>query len=117
VSNLSFPKTLSSYISSSISEQNGSNNYKDIIFNNSFSFGYNIYDSNNNYSFPSGKTEYFAGPIQGQGNYNFSIFGAMDFESQIQPTKGSMLVSLGVTYGSSVYLDHFSSSTSLDFTI
>lgn len=96
-------------VANSISKTNST-----LTFSQSFSYGYSL--SSNGLIRPAG--EFFSGPAKtGQADdspFDFSIYGAMNFESDTQPSKGDIQVVFNTIHGSSIWLDNFSRSSTLN---
>lgn len=61
------------------------------------------------------ENELYSGPEKDGEPFNFAFYGAINFESESEPKNSSIKINFETNHGSTVALDKFSSSTTLNF--
>lgn len=103
-----------------------SDNKNKVEFSQIFRYGYQYYfdtedncysakpiAQQNNMNFFSGPKEY-NGPIDSLP-FNFSIYGALNFQSDTEPKISNLNIEFDTVYGSMVWLDSFKGNLTIDF--
>lgn len=97
-----------------VSSESQTNN--SVSFINSLTYGYKIQVDDKGKYYAT-ETEYYSGPDKSDAPFYFTYFGAMNIESETQPTNCEMTFRMNTTHGSSVLNDHFTNTATLNIDV
>lgn len=83
-----------------------------VSFTNHLTYGYKIQVDDRG-TYYATETDYYSGPVESESPFYFTYYGAMNIESETQPTNCEMTFKMNTTHGSSVLNDHFTNTATL----